>query len=325
MTRPSQSLLNCLAIATVAFAPIAFGQSGYPDHPIRIVVPSEAGGGSDSVARLIAQGLSDRMRRQVVVENRPGAGTMIGSDFVAKAPADGYTVLLGISPLAINPAMYKKVPFNALRDFAPITQAVSLPNLLVLHPSVPAKTVKEFISFAKTQPGEVLYGSAGRGTLPHLSIELFASMAGIRMTHVPYKSTGPGVIDLVGGRIALMAPNMIAAINQVRAGRLRALGVTTATRVAAAPDIPSIAEAGLPGYESVQWYGLLAPAGTPREIITRLSKETAAVLGSPKSRELLARDGCEAVMSSPEEFSAYLKSETEKWARVVKESGIQQE
>ena len=242
MARPSQGLLNGLAIATAVLPLAAFAQSSYPERPVRIVVPSEAGGGSDSVARLIAQGLTDRMGKQVVVENRPGAGTMIGSEVVAKSPPDGYTILLGISPLAINPAMYKKVPYNALRDFAPITQAVSLPNLLVLHPSVPAKTVGELIALAKANPGEILYGSAGHGTLPHLSIELFASMAGIRMTHITYKSTGPGVIDLIGGRIALMAPNMIAAINQVRSGRLRALGVTTVNRVAAAPDIPSIAE-----------------------------------------------------------------------------------
>jgi tripartite-type tricarboxylate transporter receptor subunit TctC len=323
--RKSAGLLLSAVITLMALLPEVLAQKSYPDRPIRIIVPSEPGGGSDTVARLIAQGMSERLLRQMVVENRPGAGTIIGSEIVAKAPPDGYTLLLGISPLAINPAMHKKMPYDVLRDFAPITQAVSLPNLMVLHPSVPARSVKELIALAKARPNEILFGSAGYGTLPHLSVELFAGMAQIRMIHVTYKSTGPGVIDLIGGRIALMAPNMIAAIYHVRAGRLRALGVTTAGRVAAAPEIPTIAEAGLPGYESVQWYGLLAPAGTPREIIARLHQESAATLGAPKSKEILAGDGCEAVMSSPQEFAAYIKAETVKWAKVVKDAGIRPE
>jgi tripartite-type tricarboxylate transporter receptor subunit TctC len=217
------------------------------------------------------------------------------------------------------------MPYDALRDFAPITQTAFVPNLLVVHPSVPAKSVKEMIALAKARPGEILYASSGQGTNPHLTMELFASMAQIRMTHVPYKGGTPAFIDLIAGRVSIMATNLASIMPHVRDGKLRALGVTSARRAAVAPDIPTIAEAGLPGYESVQWYALLAPAGTPRDIVAKLHRESAATLRSPENRARLASDGVEVVASSPEEFAAFLKAETVKMAKVVKTAGIQPE
>ena len=300
-------------------------QSDYPNRTVRIIVPTAPAGGNDTVARVIAQGLSERWGRQFVVENRAGASTMIGGEMAAKAPPDGYTLLMGVSTLAINPATFRKVPYEAMRDFAPVTQAVFVPNLMMVHPSVPAKTVKEMIAFAKARPGQILFASAGYGTNPHLSMELFASMAGIRMIHVPYKSSTPGIVDLIAGHVAIMAPNMLQSIPHVRAGRLRALGVTSAARAASAPGIPTVAEGGLPGYEAVQWYGLLAPAGTPREIIARLHAETVATLRAPDSAKRLAGDGAEVIAGTPEEFAAFIAAETVKWAKVVKAAGIQPE
>lgn len=319
--RLASVILTAVIILAVAL-PETLAQGSYPNRPIRLVVVTAAGGGGDMVARLVAQGLSERLGRQVVVDNRAGAGGIIGYEIVAKSPADGYTLLLCAPTLAINPAIRKKVPYDAIRDFAPITQAVFSPNLMVVHPVVPAKTVKEMIAFAKARPGEVLYASAGIGTGPHLVMELFSIMAQIRMVHVPYKGATPGVIDLIAGQVAIMAPGMITGIPHVRAGKLRALGVTSTRRVAAAPDIPTIAEGGLPGYEAVVWYGLLAPAGTPQDIIARLHKESVAVLRAPDSKERIARDGAEVDASLPEEFAAFIKAETVKWAKVAKAAGI---
>ena len=315
----------CAFFAALAMTGAALAQSDYPNRTVRIIVPTAAAGGNDTVGRVIAQGLSDRWGKQVVVDNRAGASTMIGGEMVAKAPPDGYTLLMGVSTLAINPATFRKVPYEAQRDFAPVTQAVFVPNLMMVHPSVPARTVQEMIAFARARPGQVLFASAGYGTNPHLSMELFAAMGQLRMIHVPYKSSTPGIIDLIAGHGAIMSPNMLQSIPHVRAGRLRALGVTSATRAASAPDIPTVAEGGLPGYEAVQWYGLLAPAGTPREIIMRLHAETVAVLRAPESAKRLAGDGAEVIAGSPEEFAALIKTETVKWAKVVKAAGIQPE
>ena len=312
--------------AVTAALPAALAQDRYPSRPIRIIVPTAPGGPSDIGSRLIAEELTKRWGRPVVVETRPGAGTIVGSEIVAKAPPDGYTLLMSPSTLATNPASYKKMPYNALRDFAPITQTLFVPNLIVIHPSLPAKSLKEFIAFAKARPGEILYASAGHGTNPHLTIELFASMAGIRMLHIPYKGSLPGVVDLLAGRVALTATSSMAnLIPHVRGGRVRALGVTTAKRTQALPDIPTIAEGGLPGYESVQWSGLLAPAGTPRDIITALHKEVVDILHMPEAKERLASVGTELVASSPEEFAAFIRSETVKWAKVAKAAGIEPE
>ena len=295
---------------------------GYPNKVVRIVVPSSAGGGGDLIARLLAKGLSERWGRQVVVDNRTGAGTMLGSELVARATADGHTLLFTPSTLAINPAAYKKVPYDALRDFAPITLAAIVPNLMIVHPSVPAKNVREMIALAKARPSQPFYASAGHGTSPHLSMELFSLMAGVRMIQVPYKSSGPGVIDLLAGQVAIMAPSMISGIPHVRSGKLRALGVTTAQRSPSAPDIPTISESGLTGYESAQWYGLLAPTGITSEVLDKLHKEVTVILLAPEYRELLRSEGGIVVASSPEAFTQTIRTETEKWLRVAREAGL---
>jgi tripartite-type tricarboxylate transporter receptor subunit TctC len=311
------AVLACATMTTPVYA-----QGTYPNKVVRIIVPTSAGGGGDVIARLIAKALGERWGRQVVVDNRTGAGTMLGSELVARAAPDGYTLLLSPSTLATNPAAYKKIPYDALRDFAPITQAAAVPNLMMVHPSVPAKNVREMIALAKARPGQILYASSGVGTSPHLSMELFSLMAGVRMVQVPYKSSGPGVIDLVAGQVAMMAPSMISGIPHVRSGRLRALGVTTAQRSPGAPDIPTIAEAGLPGYESSQWYGLLAPAGTPRDVLDKLHRDVTAVLRAPEHRELLGSEGGVVVAGTPDAFAALIKSETAKWIKVAQAAGL---
>ena len=312
------------ALAALAQLP-AHAQAPYPAKTVRLVVPSAPGGGTDITARVMAPKLSEFLGQQVVVENRAGAGTMIGGEVVARAAPDGYTLLMGISTLAINPAMYRKVPYDALRDLAPITQAVSLPNVLVTHPSLPVKTVKELVAFAKARPGQIQFASAGVGTNPHLAAELFLSMAGLKMLHVPYKGSGAGIIDVIAGHVPVMTPSILTGLPHARAGRLRALGVTSARRAGGAPDIPTIAEAGVPGYEAVQWFGILAPAGTPRSVVERVHREAVRVLQHAETRQRLIADGADPVASSPEEFAAFLRAETAKWAKVVKAIGIQPE
>jgi tripartite-type tricarboxylate transporter receptor subunit TctC len=316
--------LACAAL-TAAAAGAAFAQAGYPGKPVRIVVPSSAGGGTDIVARIIAPELSKRLGQQVVIDNRPGAGTMIGIEVAAKSPPDGYTLLMGLSTLAINSALYKKVPYDPQRDFAPITQAVSSASIIVVHPSVPVKTLKELIAFARARQGQLNYASAGTGTYPHMTMELFLSMAKLKMVHIPYKGTAPAMIDMVAGQVATMAATILTGMPQIRAGRLRPLGITSAVRSPIVPDIPTVAEAGLPGYESVQWYGMLAPARTPRDIITRLHGEATRILQQPEIKARFAGDGADPVGSSPEEFARYIQSELTKWAKVAREAGIQQE
>jgi len=285
-------------------------------------VPSSPGGGTDISARILAPQLTQFLGQQVIVENRPGAGTMIGGEAVARAAPDGYTLLMGISTLAINPAMYKKVPYDALKDLAPISQAVALSNVLVIHPSLPSRNLKAFIAFATARPGELNFASAGKGTSPHLSMELFLVMAKLKMLHVPYKGSGPGVTDLIAGHVPVMMPNMLSAQPHIKSGRLRALGVTGSKRAPGADDIPTIAEAGVPGYEAVQWYGVLAPAGTPGDIISKLHAGVVRAVQNPEVRKRLMNDGAEPVGSSPAEFAAYIKAETDKWAKVIKAAGI---
>jgi tripartite-type tricarboxylate transporter receptor subunit TctC len=319
-------LLMALLAVLVTQHQDASAQDAYPSRPIRIIVPTAPGGPSDITARVIGQELLKRWSRPVVVEIRAGAGTIIGSEIVARAPPDGYTLLVSPSTLAINPATYKKMPYDGIRDFVPITQLYFVASLIVAHPALPAKSVKELIALARARPGEIMYGSAGHGTNPHLTIELFTSMANIRLLHVPYKGTAPGLVDLLAGRVALMATSsMSLVVPHVRNGKLRALGISTASRSRALPDIPTIAEAGVPGYEAVQWSVLLAPAGTPREIIAKLHKEIVSILRAPETMERLAGDSAEVVASSPEEAAAFVKAETVKWARVAKAAGIQPE
>jgi len=323
--RPVDAARLVFMALAAATAGAAFAQAGYPSKPVRMVVPSSAGGGTDIVARIIAPELSKRLGQQVVIDNRPGAGTMIGIEVAAKSPPDGYTLLMGLSTLAINSALYKKVPYDPQRDFAPITQAVSSASIIVVHPSIPVKTLKELIAFARARPDQLNYASAGTGTYPHMTMELFLSMAKLKMVHIPYKGTAPAMIDMVAGQVATMAATILTGMPQIRAGRLRPLAITSAARSPIVPDIPTVAEAGLPGYESVQWYGMLAPARTPKDIITRLHGDTTRILQQPEIKARFAGDGADPVGSTPEEFSRYIQSELTKWAKVAREAGIQPE
>jgi tripartite-type tricarboxylate transporter receptor subunit TctC len=313
-------LIFALFAASTAIAP-AYAQ--YPSRAVRIVVPTSSGAGADLVARLIAAQLSERYGQQFVVENRAGAGTLIGTELVAKAQPDGHVLLMAPPAFAINPALLPKVPYDPVRDFAPIIYAGSSPLVLVVHPSLPTKSVRELIAVAKARPGEIVFASSGTGSITHMSAELFLYMAGIRMLHVPYKGPAPGVIDLIAGRAQMMITSAPITLPQVRGGRLRALGVSGVRRTPAAPDIPTIAEAGVPGYESHAWYAVLAPAGTPREIISRLNTDIVSILRTETVRDRLATDGIEVVASSPEELAAYIRAETAKWGKVVKAAGIQ--
>ncbi len=320
-----RALPELFTLTVAALLPHAHAQDAYPTRPIRIIVPSGAGSGSDILARMIAQRLTERLGKQVVVENRTGAGTMIGSEVVARSAPDGYTIMSGVSTLAINPATYKKVPYDALRDFEPISHTANVPNLLVTHPTLPVKNLKDLIALAKARPGELFYASAGHGTNPHLTIELLGTLAQVRFVHVPYKSGPLGLTDLIAGQVQLMATAMNYLRPHALGGRLRALGVTTAKRTVSMPDMPTLAESGLPGYESVQWYSMLAPAKTPRSIIERLNKEIVTYLRLPEVMEKMTADGNEIIASTPEEFAAFVRAETVKWAKVAKAAGIKPE
>jgi len=305
--------------------PAALAQANYPAQPVRFIVTTAPGGGLDNFARLVAKELTARAGQQVIVDNRPGAGTTIASTAVARAKPDGYTLLVNTSAFAISPAIYQKLPYDTLRDFAPITMGVSAPNLMVVHPSVPVKSVREMIALARARADQgdpLLYASGGNGTNGHLATALFVSMARIRMTHVPYRSGSLAVIDVISGQVPMMIDTMSSVMPHVSAGKLRALGVSGARRAAAAPGIPTIAEAGLPGYESGQWYGLFAPAGTPQEIIAWLHREATAILRATNIKERLAGDGLEVVANSPHEFAALIKTDIAKWTKVVKAIGI---
>ena len=315
---------TALLAASLA-CPATVMAQGYPTRTIRLIAHSSPGGTSDILGRLVAQKLTEALGQQVVVENRAGASGIIGVEVAAKAPPDGYTLLITQTSIAINPSMFAKLPYNALRDFAPITQLVAAPNLLMVHPSVPATSVKGFIALAKAKPGSLVNGSPGQGTSPHLSAELFKIMTGIRLDHVQYKGAGMAIVSLLAGEIPVMFTTPPTAMPYIKAGRLRPLGATTTTRIEALPDVPTIAEAGVPGYESVQWFGMLVPAGTPRPVIERLHLEIVRGLRAPDMKERLTSLGLNAVGSTPEQFAAYIKSETEKWAKVIKSMGIKSE
>jgi len=320
-----------MSIARLAPAMLVFlvnaaaGQGpAYPVKPVRIVVPSSPGGGTDILARVLAQKMSESLGQQFVVENRPGAGQVIGIEAVAHSAPDGYTLLMAASAIVINEVLYAKPPYDTLREFAPVTLVASLPNILVVHPALPVKSVRELIALAKTRPGQLNYSSAGSGTSPHLSMELFRIMAGITLTHIPYKGTGPATVDLVAGQVQLSMPNVLTALPQIKGGKLRALGVTSSKRATGLPDVPAIAES-LPGYEAIQWYGVLAPAGTTRDIVGKLQVEIARILALPDVKERLAADGADAVGNRPDEFAAYIRAELAKWGKVVKTGGIKLE
>jgi len=308
-------------LAAAVFSGAALAQS-YPSRPIHFIVPYPAGGPLDTIARLLGQKVSENVKQPVIVENKPGAGGNIGADFVAKSPPDGYAILMGaVATHAINPTLYANIPYDPVRDFAPITQVASTPNVLVVNPSIPVSNVKEFVAYAKANPGKLNFGSGSTGSAGHLAGELFKSMAGVDMTHIPYKGAAPAMQDLIGGQIQLMFDNLASALTQVRAGKVKALAVTTAKRSNLAPDLPTIAESGLPGFDISTWFGIFAPGGTPPEVVARLNTEFTRALAMPDIREKMLNLGAEPVSSTPEQFAAYIRSEAEKYARVVKASG----
>jgi len=312
-------------VALLFAAGLAVAQApAYPVKSVRLLVPSSPGGGTDILARVLAQKMSETFGQQFVVENRPGAGQVIGIEAVARSAPDGYTLLMAASAIVINEVLYAKPPYDTLRDFAPVTLGASLPNILVVHPALPVKSVRELIVLAKTRAGQLNYSSAGSGTSPHLSMELFRLMAGITLTHIPYKGSGPATVDLLAGQVQLSMPNVLTALPHIKGGKLRGLGVTSGKRATGLPDIPAIAET-LPGYEAIQWYGILAPAGTTRDIVGKLQAEIARILVLPEVKDRLAADGADAVGSRPDEFAAYIRAELAKWGKVVKTGSIKLE
>jgi tripartite-type tricarboxylate transporter receptor subunit TctC len=312
-----------LGLMCVVLAATAAAAEDYPARPVRIVVPSPPGGGTDIVARVLAQNLSKTMGQQFFVENRPGAGNMIGIESVARSPADGYTLLFTASTIALNSVLYKKISYDPIRDFAPITTGATTANVLIVNPGLPVKSLQDLIALAKQKPGELTYGTPGVGTSPHMSMELLKSMAGIDLRHIPYRGTAPAVTDVISGQIAATFANALTAKPQVDSGKVRALAVSGPKRIEALPDVPPVAEAGVPGYEAVQWYALLAPAGTPPEIITRLHAEAVQALKTAEMKEKLANDGAEPVGSTPDELAARLKNEIEKWTKVARAAHIE--
>ncbi len=311
--------LGC-GLWSLAMAPDASAQA-YPNRAIRMVVPFAPGGGTDTNARIVAQKLSEQLNVPVVVDNRPGAGSMLGTELVVRAAPDGYT-LLNVSPeLTINPSLQPKIPYDALKDLAPVSQSVSSQYVLSTHPSVPVKSLKEFIALAKARPGQLNYGSSGVGSANHLAGVLFQGMTGTQLVHVPFKGAGPATIALMGGEIDFSFTSTTAAVAQVKLGRLRAIAVTGPKRFSEMPDIPTVSKAGVPGFVITGWFGVLAPAGTPREIVNKLSAEIVKVVKLPAVQERFASLGTVPVGSSPEEFAAFLRAEIEKWSRVVKASG----
>ena len=312
-----------LATAALALSGSAWAQApSFPSKPVTIVVPFSAGGTTDILARIIGQGLTTELGQPVVVDNRAGAGGNIGASLAAKAPADGHTLFMGtVGTHAINASLYKKMPFDPVKDFAPLTRVANVPNLLVANPAQPFKTVGELIAYAKANPGKVNFGSSGNGSSIHLSGELFKSLAKVDMVHVPYRGSAPAVTDLLGNQIAIMFDNMPSAIQHVRTGRLRPLAVTTAKRSPELPDVPTIAEAGLPGYEATSWFGLFAPAGTPAPVVSRLHAAIVKVLAQPDVKKKISEQGAEVYSEKPEQFAAFIQAESAKWGKVVRESG----
>jgi len=294
----------------------------YPSRALRIVVPSSPGGGSDYVGRILALRFGETMGTQIVVENRPGASSLLGADYVAKAAPDGYTVLVTPAALAVNPFMFASVPFDARRDLAPVSQLVEAGNVLTSHPSVPARNPRELIALAKARPGMLSIASPGGGGTPHMAAELLRLMSGADFLMVAYKGSGPGAIALLSGEVSLQFSTPPSTLQYIRNGKVRALGVTGLRRIPAMPEVPTIAESALPGYEATQWFGLLVPAGTPRAIIDRLHREAVRAVRMQDTRDRFAVEGLEPVGSSPEEFAAYIAKETGKWGKVIKAAGI---
>ncbi|HEY7742429.1 MAG TPA: tripartite tricarboxylate transporter substrate binding protein [Burkholderiales bacterium] len=324
----SRSLLRLIrALLILALAGTAWGAQAqdYPTKPVRMIVPFAPGGNTDIIARIVAPGMSKNLGHQIIIENRGGAGSMIGTALAAKSPPDGYTILMVSAAHVINPAMVKDLPFDPVRSFAAISKVADVPAALVVHPSLPVKSVKELVALAKSHPGKLNYGSAGRGSIGHLSAELLGSLAKIKMTHVPYKGAGPALVDTVAGHVELLISSMPAVIPQSRAGKLRMIGQAGEKRSPAAPDVPTMIEAGVPGFVVTAGFGLFAPAGTPRPAIDRVLAALKASLSDPNVRNRLSGEGAEPVGSTPEEYERFTRSEIEKWIKVARAAGIQPE
>lgn len=317
-----KTLQVALAVVALSLAPLAAGQA-WPTKPIKLVAPSTPGDAPDVIARMVAEKLSTALGQQVVVDNKPGAGGVVGSDAVAKSAPDGYTLIMGnAGSHGINAAVYSKLPYDIQRDFAPVSQVAIAPNVMVINPRVPAQSVAEFIAYAKSQPGKLSYASGGNGSSAHMSMELFKSMAGLDIQHIPYKGSSPALTDVVAGQVVVFIGNMPPTVPLVKAGKLRALGVTTKSRSALMPELPTISEAALPGYETVAWFGVLAPAGTPPDVVNRLSQEIAKIAKSPEMREKLLAMGAEPVGSTPEEFKGVIDRDIAKWKPLAQKVGI---
>ena len=317
-----KALLPCALMALAAAA----AAQNYPAKTVRFIAPFPPGGSTDFLARIVALKMSESMVQQVIVENRGGAGGTIGVEAAAHAPPDGYTIVMGhIGTFGVNPTLYPKLPYDAVKSFAPITLLAMVPNAMVVHPSLPARTVKEFVALARARPKQLLYGSGGNGSAAHLAAAYFELLAKIELTHVPYKGTGPALIDLVAGQTSMMITGMPAVMPHVRSERLRLMAVGTAKRLPLFPALTTLAEAGVPGYDATQWYGVLAPAGTPRDIVMKLNAEMKKALALPDVREKLAADGTVPVGNTPEEFAAHIKAEIARWAPVVRASGAKPE
>lgn len=327
VSTPLREAVKVMVAVAVAFTALsALAQESYPARTIRLIVPSSPGGGTDASARIVSPKLAERLGQQVVIDYRPGAAAMIGTEAGARAAPDGYTLLIAQSTMTIVPSVYKKVRFDPVKDFSPISMVAVVPLLLVGHPSLPAKSLKELIALANARPGQIDYAAGGYGGTSHLAMEHFLSMAGVRMTYVPYKSGNAGLVDALSGRIPIMLSNALVSLPHVRSGRFKAYGVTSAKRASEVPDIPTIAESGVPGYEAVQWFGILGPAALPRDIVAKLHRELQLVMQDAEVRKRFASDGADPVSSrTPDEFAAVIRTEVEKWAKVVRTARIEQQ
>ena len=294
----------------------------YPEKPVRLLLPFAPGGGTDVLARFISAKLGDNLGVSVVIENRGGAGGTLGTEIAARAAPDGYTILFTSASHTFNPSLYSKLGYDSIRDFAPITLVAMVPHLLIVHPSLPVKNVKELLGLARQRPGEIFYGSGGTGSSVHLAAALFMTMARVDMVHVPYKGGGPAMIGVMSGEASVIFPTMQSVLPHVKSGRLRALAISTAARSPAVPDIPTVAESGLPGYDATGWYGMLAPAGTPQTAIARLHGETVKILTAPDFKERLAAEGAVAVGNTPAQFDKFIRDETAKWSKIIRDLKI---
>ena len=313
--------LRVLLPALLAGSGAAFAQ-GYPEKPVRLIVPFAAGGGTDILARMVAHKLAEGWGRNVVVDNRPGGGSVIGSELVARSTPDGYTLLLTANPHTSNPVLIAKLPYDTLRDFSAVTMLASAPLLLVVHPSVPARSVSELVAYAKARPNQLNYASSGNGGPQHLAGEMFRQMAGVQWLHVPYKGTAPATTDLIGGQVQAAFSSLLTVLPHTKAGKLRPLGISSATRSEAYPELPTIAESGVPGFEVTTWYGVLAPGATPRAVVSKIHADIARALATPEVRERLARDGLQAVGSKPDEYAAFIRQEIEKVKSLARAGAI---